>query len=81
MTRPETARPEGQEATITFASLREANVARQAAWCADGDPVPDLSFRGIELAGETGEALNVIKKLERAATAGTEREGAGDGAG
>jgi NTP pyrophosphatase (non-canonical NTP hydrolase) len=25
----------------------------------------DLSFRGNELAGETGEACNIIKKLER----------------
>jgi NTP pyrophosphatase (non-canonical NTP hydrolase) len=32
-------------------------------WCPQGQP--DLSFRGNELAGETGEACNVIKKLER----------------
>lgn len=43
--------------------LRLANAARQAEWCPD--QVPDLSFRGNELAGETGEACNVIKKLER----------------
>lgn len=46
-----------------FARLRDANIARQAAWCPD--QVPDLSFRGNELAGETGEVCNVIKKLER----------------
>lgn len=46
-----------------YGNLREANLARQAAWCPD--EVPDLSFRGNELAGETGEACNVIKKLER----------------
>lgn len=43
--------------------LRIANIARQAEWCPD--QVPDLSFRGNELAGEVGEACNVIKKLER----------------
>lgn len=47
----------------TFDTLRAANVARQAIWC--GEQVPDLSFRGNELAGETGEVCNVIKKLER----------------
>lgn len=44
-------------------TLREANKHRQALWCPDG--APDLSFRGVELGGEAGEALNVIKKLER----------------
>lgn len=44
-------------------TLRAANIARQAEWCAD--QVPDLSFRGNELGGECGEAQNVIKKLER----------------
>lgn len=48
---------------LVYASLREANVARQAEWCPE--QVPDLSFRGNELAGETGEVCNVIKKLER----------------
>lgn len=46
-------------------SLRAANRARQAEWCAGGDPEPDLSFRAVELAGEVGEACNVVKKLER----------------
>lgn len=48
-----------------YTSLREANAARQEAWCRGGDPAPGLAFRGVELAGEVGEALNVIKKLER----------------
>ena len=48
---------------MALPTLREANIARQAAWCPD--QVPDLSFRGNELGGEVGEALNVIKKLER----------------
>ncbi len=43
--------------------LRRANLERQAEWCPD--QTPDLSFRGNELAGEIGEACNVIKKLER----------------
>ena len=47
----------------TYSSLTEANTARQSAWCPDQQP--DLSFRGNELAGETGEVCNVIKKLER----------------
>ncbi|MFN4296983.1 MAG: MazG-like family protein [Brevundimonas sp.] len=48
---------------LTFDALHSANVDRQAAWCPD--QTPSLSFRGNELAGETGEACNVIKKLER----------------
>lgn len=50
-------------AGIGFADLRNANLERQTLWCPD--QVPDLSFRGNELGGECGEALNVIKKLER----------------
>lgn len=46
-----------------FTSLRDANVARQAEW--PGADKVDLAFRGVELAGEVGEACNVIKKLER----------------
>lgn len=48
---------------LTFSALRQANAARQAEWCPD--QVPDLSYRGNEMAGEVGEACNVIKKLER----------------
>lgn len=46
-----------------YDNLRDANVARQALWDTKGQI--DLSYRGNELAGETGEACNVIKKLER----------------
>lgn len=46
-----------------FTNLREANIARQQEW--DGDNQIDLAYRGNELAGEVGEACNVIKKLER----------------
>lgn len=44
-------------------TLRSANVARQAEW--PGHDKIDLSYRGNEMAGEVGEACNVIKKLER----------------
>jgi len=47
----------------TIRELQLAHVARQDEWCANQKP--DLSFRGNEMAGEVGEACNVIKKLER----------------
>jgi NTP pyrophosphatase (non-canonical NTP hydrolase) len=43
--------------------LREANRARQIEW--DGNNVITVTYRATELAGELGEACNVIKKLER----------------
>lgn len=46
-----------------FNKLRAANLARQSEWDA-GNQI-DASYRGNELAGEVGEACNVIKKLER----------------
>lgn len=45
------------------ATLRAANLARQAEWDVNGQIT--LSYRGNELAGEVGEACNIIKKLER----------------
>lgn len=42
--------------------LREANIKRVEEWTPGG---VSLSFRGNELAGETGEACNFIKKIER----------------
>lgn len=44
-------------------TLREANIIRQKEW--DTDNRISLSYRGNELAGEVGEACNLIKKLER----------------
>lgn len=44
-------------------NLRNANVVRQKEW--DTDNRISLSYRGNELAGEVGEACNLIKKLER----------------
>lgn len=46
-----------------FTNLREANIARQKEWDAHSKII--LSYRGNEMAGEAGEACNVIKKLER----------------
>jgi len=59
--------PETTKATTTHDTLRAANVARQKEWDPKGRI--GLAFRAIELGGEAGEALNVIKKLLR------EREG------
>ncbi len=44
-------------------TLREAIAVRQIEWDANNDIT--LAYRGNELAGEVGEACNVIKKLER----------------
>lgn len=44
-------------------SLRQANIHRQKEWDSDGKIT--LSYRGNELGGESGEAQNIIKKLER----------------
>jgi len=45
-----------------FKSLREANLARQILW---GGASQGPLYRATELGGEVGEALNVVKKLER----------------
>ena len=47
-----------------YASLRAANIARNVEWTAGKDKL-SLSFRGNELAGEVGEACNILKKLDR----------------
>jgi NTP pyrophosphatase (non-canonical NTP hydrolase) len=49
---------------LTFEKLRQANMARQIEW-GRSDQKIGLGFRAIELAGETGEACNIVKKLER----------------
>jgi NTP pyrophosphatase (non-canonical NTP hydrolase) len=48
---------------MSFDQLRVADEARQKEW--DRGNQLDLAYRGNELAGEVGEACNVIKKLER----------------
>lgn len=51
---------------MDFSELRRANIARDHEWVSPGAGAKlSLSFRGNELAGEVGEACNVIKKLER----------------
>lgn len=47
-----------------YSTLRAANIARQAEWDTSSDGL-SLAYRGNELAGEVGEACNIIKKLER----------------
>jgi NTP pyrophosphatase (non-canonical NTP hydrolase) len=49
---------------LAFAGLRHANEARDEEWNTGAEKI-SLAFRGVELAGEAGEACNVIKKLER----------------
>jgi NTP pyrophosphatase (non-canonical NTP hydrolase) len=48
---------------MDFNELRRANVRRQKEW--DPDNRITTLFVSNELAGETGEACNVVKKLER----------------
>jgi NTP pyrophosphatase (non-canonical NTP hydrolase) len=46
-----------------YTSLRSANLARHREW-AGAVEIP-ATFRSTELAGEVGEACNIVKKLER----------------
>lgn len=52
-----------QKEVLTLTALREANAVRQKEW--DRGDVITLEYRGNELAGEVGEACNVVKKLAR----------------
>lgn len=47
----------------TLLQLSIANRKRQAEW--DSSDLLDAAYRSNELAGETGEVCNVVKKLER----------------
>lgn len=47
--------------------LRRADLARDYEQSNGGKIKFSLSFRGCELAGEVGEACNILKKLEREA--------------
>lgn len=47
----------------TYETLREANMARQKEW--DPSDLISPTYRATELAGEVGEACNVVKKLAR----------------
>lgn len=47
----------------TYNNLREANLMRQLEWDVSNG-ITGL-YRAVELAGEVGEACNVVKKLER----------------
>ncbi|MDW4550866.1 hypothetical protein R5H32_16005 [Defluviimonas sp. D31] len=48
---------------MKLSDLRAANIARQELW--PGRDEIGLAFRGLELAGETGELCNLVKKLCR----------------
>jgi NTP pyrophosphatase (non-canonical NTP hydrolase) len=48
---------------LSFRQLREANATRQSEW--DPGNKITIEYRGNELAGEVGEACNLIKKLAR----------------
>lgn len=48
---------------LSFDTIRKANIERDKVWNPDKKLTP--LFRATELAGEVGEALNVVKKLER----------------
>lgn len=50
---------------LTFKELREANVARNNKWQPKGVMGWSLSDWGVAMGGECGEALDVIKKLNR----------------
>lgn len=53
-----------REAGKQYLTLRTANIARQAEWDPSGH-AKDLFWRMNELAGETGELCNILKKLHR----------------
>lgn len=50
---------------LTFKRLREVNLARCDNWHEGGITDWSLSDWGVALAGEVGEAMNVIKKIRR----------------
>jgi len=49
--------------SLSLIDLRMADIAREKVW--DPDDLITLTYRSTELAGEVGEACNVVKKLER----------------
>jgi NTP pyrophosphatase (non-canonical NTP hydrolase) len=50
---------------LSLSDLRIANIRRDQEWNTGSEKL-SLTFRGNELAGEVGEACNVVKKMERA---------------
>lgn len=48
---------------LSFDDLRQANTARQIEW--EGEVAFSLEYLGNAMAGECGEACNVIKKIVR----------------
>jgi NTP pyrophosphatase (non-canonical NTP hydrolase) len=59
----------GVRMRLNFTALRNTNKARRDEWAARDGSTPWLSVDwSNELAGETGEACNVVKKLRRIET-------------
>lgn len=54
---------EGKGSMLTFDELRSANIERNKQWDPNGKLTTE--FRAMELGGEIGELLNVVKKLVR----------------
>jgi NTP pyrophosphatase (non-canonical NTP hydrolase) len=60
---PKCKQPTNPNEDDMLSQLRQANADRQREW--DPTDAITLTYRGNELAGEVGEACNVIKKIER----------------
>lgn len=50
---------------MELSTLREVNLSRSARWHPEGIDSWSLSDWGVATAGEMGEALNIVKKLNR----------------
>lgn len=61
------------KSNVSFAMLREANLARREVWHALNTEQWGLVDWTNELAGETGEACDVVKKIRRVETGVTKR--------
>jgi NTP pyrophosphatase (non-canonical NTP hydrolase) len=53
--------------TVTYSTLREAIDARMEEWDGQANAELPLTYFSNEMAGECGEACNIVKKLEREA--------------
>lgn len=51
--------------SLRFDELRTANANRGVEWCGKKTGIEDMEFCAIELGGESGEALDAVKKYLR----------------